>query len=362
MDETVAFEIEMGLRPDFTALEKKLIAENDELKRELLQLAEKNNAGQRKQVEDLKSFATNLHKELARLIAESALPTAKKEQLMQKVAALSKSKLEAGVLDVFSYLEIKQCLQLESQMTIVAGFFLNTTPCCGATYATRRYKSMNFLAFEYWTDGYRKGSLMSNDRGLRKCKCGTYYLRSELQCIAQVDETDVELANTVPKHELPLVIASAKNLRMELLARLDYWQELNHAYREQYRSHRDAEDAATKALWEQSNPDNRSWWQKLKGIKPPVYFLTNDRPFTFPPFKPTAEQCSNMQALIQLINVDQFVDDYRIELAELHRELGSFDDATSILKAISENDLTSTGRQIMHMASKLESAPIRFQM
>jgi hypothetical protein len=107
MDETVAFEIEMGLRPDFTALEKKLIAENDELKRELLQLAEKNNAEQRKQVEDLKSFATNLHKELARLIAESALPTAKKEQLMQKVAALSKSKLEASVLDIFSYLEIK---------------------------------------------------------------------------------------------------------------------------------------------------------------------------------------------------------------------------------------------------------------
>ena len=107
MDETVALEIEMGLRPDFTALEKKLIAENGELKQELILLAEKANAEQRRQVEDLKSFASSMHKELARLIAESTLPTAKKEQLMHKVAALSKSKLEASVLDIFSYLEIK---------------------------------------------------------------------------------------------------------------------------------------------------------------------------------------------------------------------------------------------------------------
>lgn len=107
MDETVAFEIEMGLRPDFTALEKKLIAENSELKQEFLLLAEKANAEQRRQVEDLRGFTTSMHKELARLIAESALPAAKKEQLMHKVAALSKSKLEASVLDIFSYLEIK---------------------------------------------------------------------------------------------------------------------------------------------------------------------------------------------------------------------------------------------------------------
>lgn len=107
MEEAFAFEIDMGLRPDFTALEKKLIAENGELKQELLQLTEKINAEQRRQVEDLKNFATSLHKELERLIAESALPAAKKEQLMHKVAALSKSKLEASVLDIFSYLEIK---------------------------------------------------------------------------------------------------------------------------------------------------------------------------------------------------------------------------------------------------------------
>ena len=41
MEEAFAFEIDMGLRPDFTALEKKLIAENGELKQELLQLTEK---------------------------------------------------------------------------------------------------------------------------------------------------------------------------------------------------------------------------------------------------------------------------------------------------------------------------------
>lgn len=247
-------------------------------------------------------------------------------------------------------------------MTIVAGFLLNKTPCCGAIYATRRYRSMNFHAFEYWTDGYRDGSLMPNDRGLRKCKCGSYYLSHELECIEQVDETDVEIANKVPKHELPLVIASARNWQMVLLARLDYWQDLNHAYREQYRSHRDAEDAATKAHWEQNNPDNRTWWQKLRGVKPPSYLLTNDRPFTFPSFQPTIEQRENMQALIELIGQEGIADKYKIELAELHRELGQFDDAQLFLSRLSADEQTPTSRHIKNMVAKQVSAPIRFSM
>jgi hypothetical protein len=203
---------------------------------------------------------------------------------------------------------------------------------------------------------------MPNDRGLRKCKCGSYYLSKELECIEQVDETDVEIANKVPKHELPLVIASARNWQMVLLARLDYWQDLNHAYREQYRSHRDAEDAATKAHWEQNNPDNRTWWQKLRGVKPPSYLLTNDRPFTFPSLQPTIEQRENMQALIELIGQEGIADKYKIELAELHRELGKFDDAQLFLSRLSADEQTPTSRHIKNMVAKQVSAPIRFSM
>jgi len=51
-------------------------------------------------------------------------------------------------------------------MTISKGLRVVAAPCCGARYAAPRYVSMNFMAFEYWTDGWRDGSLMPNDEGL----------------------------------------------------------------------------------------------------------------------------------------------------------------------------------------------------
>jgi hypothetical protein len=46
-----------------------------------------------------------------------------------------------------------------------------------------------------------------------------------------------------------LAIAQADSPALELAARTDYWLQLNHAYRDRYRAHRDAEDAATQAAW-----------------------------------------------------------------------------------------------------------------
>ena len=64
-------------------------------------------------------------------------------------------------------------------MTIVSGVRIVAAPCCGAHYAAPRYRSMNFMAFEYWTDGWREGSLMPNDEGLRRCTCGQFILMKE---------------------------------------------------------------------------------------------------------------------------------------------------------------------------------------
>jgi hypothetical protein len=81
-----------------------------------------------------------------------------------------------------------------------------------------------------------------------------------------------------------------------------YWQHLNHAYRDLYKAHREAEDAATQTAWEAAHSDQRTAWQKLRKFKRrPQYQAAPDRPITFPVFEASPEQRKNMQALLQLI-------------------------------------------------------------
>jgi hypothetical protein len=61
-------------------------------------------------------------------------------------------------------------------MTRVRGIRVLATPYCGAQYALPNYVSMNFSAFEFWTDGWREHSPMPNDEGLRICQCGQFVL------------------------------------------------------------------------------------------------------------------------------------------------------------------------------------------
>jgi hypothetical protein len=64
-------------------------------------------------------------------------------------------------------------------MTRSSGWLVSGAPCCGARYSTRRYRSINFMSSALWTDGYREHSLMPNDHGLRRCKCGTFFLQRD---------------------------------------------------------------------------------------------------------------------------------------------------------------------------------------
>lgn len=121
-------------------------------------------------------------------------------------------------------------------------------PCCGAQYAAPRYISMNFMAFEYWTDGWRDGSLMPNDEGLRQCKCGRFVLMKDLVEIETAENSDLLRIECVADELLPECIASADREEVAVAARLEYWRHLKHHYRHKYRLHRDAEDAATKSV------------------------------------------------------------------------------------------------------------------
>lgn len=253
-------------------------------------------------------------------------------------------------------------------MTSIAGYALNITPCCGTTYSTPRYRSINFSAWEYWTDGYREGALFSNDQGLRQCKCGNFYLLTELTSIGQVEESDVPHTVRVATADLPKAIAQARTPKIELAARLLHWQALNQPYRARYRAHRDAEEAATqaaweagKAAWEAANPDTRSWWQRFRKVPRPQYTQPKSGPFTYPPYELSDEQGDNLRALIRL-NANGDIELHPLTLAELHRELGQFEQAAEALRLAPDKEGDVTTRLLKKLVKEKEIAPMRYRM
>jgi hypothetical protein len=252
---------------------------------------------------------------------------------------------------------------LEHQtMTSIAGYNISAAPCCGKTYRTIRYRSMNFSAREYWTDGYTNGGLMPNGFGLRKCLCGAFYLRREMVDLGEVDESELENPSHVQAEDLPKAIAEARNDQVAMAARLEYWQHLNHAYRDSYRAHRDAEEAATQAAWELANPDTRSLWQKLRKVPAPAYTRPSNSPFTYPPFEPSQAQQDNMRALLPLLNNTDKRRAYLQEIVELHRELGEFEEAAKVLAEYEENDQGTTSKLLDDLVKKEETAPVRYRL
>jgi hypothetical protein len=200
---------------------------------------------------------------------------------------------------------------------------------------------------------------MPNDHGLRRCKCGNFLARSELVTISELDQTDEPLAPRVPPEDLPLAIGQARTQAIETAARLDLWQHLNHTYRDQYRAHREAEDAATEAAWEVANPDRRTTLKKLfKVERKPRYQPALDRPITFPVFELSPEQRENMLALLDLIELSTDPDLFR--RAELYRELGQFEEARRALSDAKEEDDPSLYRLIEMLIARRQAAPVRY--
>lgn len=249
-------------------------------------------------------------------------------------------------------------------MTIVRGVRILEAPCCGQRYAFPRYVSMNFMAFEYWTDGWREGSPMPNDEGLRRCNCGRFLLIKHLTEVDTAESSELPWMSHVADDALVECIARADSQDLEIAARMTLWRHLNHPYRERYRQHRDAEEAATKAKWVSANPDRRSWWDKLRGRKAPVYTRPHNSPFTCPTFDPSPEQLQNMQRLTAILISDAATSGYghRIELAELYREQSRFDDAEQMIRTLDERDVDVTSKLISSLIKERQPAPTRYRM
>ena len=106
---------------------------------------------------------------------------------------------------------------------------------------------------------------MPGGGGLRKCKCGEFYLLADALAMGLAADSDTPPAQFILAADLADATQS-RNKSIELAARREYWRFLNHDYRDLYREHRE-EDKASQAIWESewhiANPDTRSWFRKL---------------------------------------------------------------------------------------------------
>lgn len=206
---------------------------------------------------------------------------------------------------------------------------------------------------------------MPNDEGLRHCQCGRFIRVAEMLQVGSAEDSDLPSMQHVKNDLLPQCITQADCEEMEVAARRSYWRHLNHAYREIYRKHRDAEEAETKTRWHTMHPDTRNWWDKLRGRNLPEYRRPADSPFTYPAFQPTSEQRMNMERLSEILQHRHQGESRinRIELAELLREQGRFADAQQLVQAEHEDEGESViSRLIMRLICQQDTAPMRYRM
>jgi len=224
---------------------------------------------------------------------------------------------------------------------------------------------MNFTAFEYWTDGWRHGSLMPNDVGLRRCNCGRLVLLNELVEIKAVESSDLPRIEHIPEEAFVNCVDEADSEEIEAAARLGYWRYLNHSYRQKYREYREVEEAAAKAAWEAANADARTLWDKLRGRKSLSYSGPQNSPFTYPVYEPSDIQYRNMERLSQILLAQGTGSPYGggpLTLAELLREQGRFDEAQRIISTIDKKDEGVTGDVISRLIEERQQAPMRYRM
>jgi hypothetical protein len=226
---------------------------------------------------------------------------------------------------------------------------------------------MNLSATGYWTDGAKENSLWSTSGGLRMCRCGTAFL------LIDAIKLDIEAGPEIPEAEdvnpadLPKVIANAFSPRLEVMARRNYWPYLIDDNREQYRAHRAAEDAITNAGWRRLYRASLTTLQlasrKLLATshRPDV---KTKRPFTVPPYNPTAEQLSNMERLLTLI-LDGAEESFKIdwlEVAELYREQGLFAQAQDALSRCTEDHQRVTRGVIQRLVDDRSVGLVRYRI
>jgi hypothetical protein len=256
-------------------------------------------------------------------------------------------------------------------MTRITGHTLIATTCCKTLYKTPQYGSINLSAMGYWTDGAKEHGLMPGGGGLRKCKCGQFYLLREATALGL--EAGPETPHTQFVDDADLADATrSSSPTVELVARRQYWMHLNDPYRELYRAHRQAEDQAAQekwdAEWQAANPDARSVFRRFLDRvlrkKPAAPPHMDTRPFSVPPYQPSDLQVQNMQRLLELI-LEKLHEPYgpdMLEVAELYRELGRFEEALVALKRCPADDIGVPEKHMERLINEGHRGPIKIRV
>ena len=250
-------------------------------------------------------------------------------------------------------------------MTSVSGYSLIKAPCCGAAYTTPKYASINLTAKEYWSDGHKEAALYVEDGGLRKCSCGGFYLLRDATRPEQEPEPDTPPAQRLEPEDLLQAIQSTSK-PIELWARRLYWRHLNQGYRAAYRARIDAVDQGGNRPGGRSG--SRSRWTELVGralrLKKSEPPSGPAEPVSFPAYEPSATQIANMERLIELIQQGghevQAPD--MVEVAELYRELGLFEQARGAMARASHDRTRLPMKLITDMITKEQRAPFRYSL
>ena len=261
-------------------------------------------------------------------------------------------------------------------MTRVSGTNIIKAPCCGALMSTPCYSSINFSAWEYWTDGCSDGNLAPAGEGLRRCVCGQFFLISAAEYVRTIRS---------PKPPAPAGWESRKDnwwtrllgrkTREQVLARCDTRPDAEIHFEQSsippspgYFKEADllslingglpdleVEKVVRRLYWRYLNAPSREIYRKFREAHKDVDAAGDSS--TFPDFQPSPEQTENMLRLIELLNVSEKPD--WLEVAELYRELG---DMAAARNALSQ--MTGEPQRWHFVIRKLTSlgvrCPVRF--
>ena len=217
-------------------------------------------------------------------------------------------------------------------MTSIAGNRVVRTPCCRAFCLEVAYRSINYSAQEFWTDGEATHSLAPTDCGLRRCVCGSYYVLGELEWGDRIEDhnymgRELKRALRVSDDALEEILCTRSSLSRptEIATRRRLWRLLNHEYRLRYRKAKEQDKHA------------------------------------IPAYAPSTQQIENMEHLLELLGND--LSRNALECAELLRELGRFGEAHAMLFNVNDDELVEPVGKLLELLIKDRiAAPIRYRL
>ena len=291
-------------------------------------------------------------------------------------------------------------------MSMTDGYQLHACPHCDKVHVSLNYVSLNFMAYENWSDGRSYQSLYDSRQGLHRCVgCKEFFIKSEANYLGNIpgwrsrisqDDTefDIEVLLRRQRDDGPLfdftwlhdLIYSIKSRWNP--TRYPYKKSQKQIDKEKSDNYEAARKQAEQAVQDEikSYPrlafvddsdlktiiDNKSKYSDdlMRSARTLYWMYLNDTYRTLrnashgdkqlsaeeiPPFEPTAEQADNMLALIELLKSDGYV--LKTRIGELYRELGYFDQAIVWLDDGSESYREK--EVILTLARQKIRAPVR---